>query len=336
MTESYRMMITKNPGYAPLIIGEYLYESNRFEESLPHLMKALDEARSTRCPGALVPAMVDLARIKRAQGDMPGAFEVLEECETEIRRFGQAHWIYLIQAFRCRLYMDAGDTDGVEEWFAGCRLNSITQVNRIREFELMVYARVLLARGRLHDARPLLQRLLVFTEEKARLHSRVEVLNLLALLDFENNKLSGAVNYLESSLETGMKEGYVRSFIDEFTPLARLLRYYITSRKKGTGQPAAAALRAYAKSLLKQMHENPPTNRAVYDEGAAGGVKDFLTAQEKKVLQLIVEANTNQEISQKLGIALRTVKNHIANIYGKLGVKNRAQCIKLVRESGLL
>lgn len=65
-------------------------------------------------------------------------------------------------------------------------------------------------------------------------------------------------------------------------------------------------------------------------------MKTLLTAQEKKVLELLLNANTNKEISEKLSISLTTVKTHTGNIYSKLGVKNRTQCMRLIQEAGLL
>jgi LuxR family maltose regulon positive regulatory protein len=61
-----------------------------------------------------------------------------------------------------------------------------------------------------------------------------------------------------------------------------------------------------------------------------------LTPQGQRVLELIVNAATNKEIGNALGISLRTVKTHTGNIYSKLGLTNRAQCVKLVRELRLL
>lgn len=84
------------------------------------------------------------------------------------------------------------------------------------------------------------------------------------------------------------------------------------------------------------MHESLPAALEAYSESAAAGMKERLTEQEEKVLELLVKANTNKEISVKLGIGLRTVKTHTGNIYSKLGVKNRAQCVKVVREAKLL
>lgn len=335
MTESYRGMISKNPGYAPLGIGEYLYESNRLEEALPYLLNALKEAQDADCPGALVPVMVDMARIRRARGDMQGAFEVLAKCEKRLQNSSKTYWIYLIQAFRCRLYVDIGDAVKMNEWFESCKLNVFTEINRIREYELIVYARVLIAKYRLHDASLLLQRLLLFTVDNARPHSRVEVLNLLALLTYQKSNMADAFNYLESSLKTGMAEGYVRSYMDELAPMAHLLKYYTTRRRKQADLNTAIALTAYAKDLLKQMYESFPAALKAQGEAAAK-IRKQLTEQEKKVLELLVEANTNEQISVKLGIGLRTVKTHTGNIYSKLGVKNRAQCVKLVRETGLL
>ncbi|MEN6327286.1 MAG: hypothetical protein ABFD18_13930, partial [Syntrophomonas sp.] len=45
----YRTMLTKNPGYKPLVAGEYLYETNRLDEALPFLLEAMEEAQQAGC-----------------------------------------------------------------------------------------------------------------------------------------------------------------------------------------------------------------------------------------------------------------------------------------------
>ncbi len=339
MIKSYRGMISNNPGYAPLCVGEYLYESNRLDIALPHLLQALEEARKANCPGALVPAMVDIARIKRAGGDITGAFTVLNECEKLLQLSGKSHWLYLLQAFRCKLYIDIGDIDKAHDWLSSGRLNIFAEINVIREFELIVYARALIALDRKQDAQLLLQRLLAYTADSKRLHSRVEVLNILALLAFGEHHTRLALKYIDESLGIGLKEGYLRSFIDELAPMAQMLRAYAKSRTKQSDEHLLKERKAFAASLLKQMPGSLLPTLDAQDEVAEGTAERILqplTAQERKVLQLMVNAATNQEISDSLGISLRTVKTHTGNIYGKLGLKNRAQCIRLVRELGLL
>lgn len=52
-----------------------------------------------------------------------------------------------------------------------------------------------------------------------------------------------------------------------------------------------------------------------------------LSPREVEVLRLLHEGLTNAEIAQSLHISLATVKVHLHHIYGKLGVRNRAQAI---------
>ncbi|WP_163527576.1 response regulator transcription factor [Halobacillus ihumii] len=52
-----------------------------------------------------------------------------------------------------------------------------------------------------------------------------------------------------------------------------------------------------------------------------------LTSREMEILLLMTEGKTNQEISEQLFIALKTVKVHVSNILGKLGVQDRTQAV---------
>ena len=51
--------------------------------------------------------------------------------------------------------------------------------------------------------------------------------------------------------------------------------------------------------------------------------KPFLTSREKEIVQLIAQGLRNRDIGEKLFICKRTVKNHLHNIFGKLGVSDR-------------
>ena len=61
-----------------------------------------------------------------------------------------------------------------------------------------------------------------------------------------------------------------------------------------------------------------------------------LSGRETEVLALIAEGLSNGEIAQQLYIALGTVKRHINNIYGKMGVTSRTQAIAKAHRTGLL
>jgi DNA-binding NarL/FixJ family response regulator len=61
-----------------------------------------------------------------------------------------------------------------------------------------------------------------------------------------------------------------------------------------------------------------------------------LTEREREVLALLAHGASNREISEALYIASGTVKNHLSNILGKLGVRDRTQAALKARELGLL
>lgn len=66
------------------------------------------------------------------------------------------------------------------------------------------------------------------------------------------------------------------------------------------------------------------------------GVFAPLTEREREILALLARGASNREISQTLYIASGTVKNHLSNIMGKLGVRDRTQAALKARELGLV
>ena len=61
-----------------------------------------------------------------------------------------------------------------------------------------------------------------------------------------------------------------------------------------------------------------------------------LTEAELRILQLVAAGKTTIEIAEELFVAEKTVKNHLANIYRKLGVKNRSHAVSEGYRQGLL
>jgi len=69
---------------------------------------------------------------------------------------------------------------------------------------------------------------------------------------------------------------------------------------------------------------------------AAAALAEPPTAREVEILRLVAAGRRNQEIADQLYISLATVKRHIANAYGKLGVSHRTEAVARANELGLL
>ncbi len=87
---------------------------------------------------------------------------------------------------------------------------------------------------------------------------------------------------------------------------------------------------------INLVEEKAPAAQTLTAEGAEGRgldaiVKQFgLSPREKEVLELVVKASSNKEIAATLFISEHTVKNHLTNIFNKMGVTDRAQAIAAV------
>ncbi len=62
---------------------------------------------------------------------------------------------------------------------------------------------------------------------------------------------------------------------------------------------------------------------------------DELTERERDVLRLVSTGATNREIADQLFIGEATVKSHISNILGRLGLRDRTQAAMYARDHGL-
>jgi pimeloyl-ACP methyl ester carboxylesterase/DNA-binding CsgD family transcriptional regulator len=74
-------------------------------------------------------------------------------------------------------------------------------------------------------------------------------------------------------------------------------------------------------------------------QAAVSGSEDeivrTLTQRERMALRLLCEGQSNAQIGWELGIAEKTVRNHISNLYRKLGVRSRAEAIVLAHRHAL-
>ena len=162
----------------------------------------------------------------------------------------------------------------------------------------------------------------------------IQILNLQALASQDQREMEQALPALQRALSLAEPEGYVRTFIDEGEPMARLLR-----RALGQGiMPSyvgrlLAALGDVTKAKLSSSVLSPGSGQALRPSSP---LVEPLTAREHEVLCLIAAGLSNQEIAQDLVIALSTVKSHINHIYGKLDVESRTQAVVKAQELSLL
>jgi DNA-binding NarL/FixJ family response regulator len=82
-----------------------------------------------------------------------------------------------------------------------------------------------------------------------------------------------------------------------------------------------------AERLMRYLAEaTPSAERAAFPE---------LTDREREVLWLLAQGLSNQEVAERMGISLKTARNHVSNILGRLQVADRTEAVARARAAGL-
>jgi two-component system, NarL family, response regulator LiaR len=107
--------------------------------------------------------------------------------------------------------------------------------------------------------------------------------------------------------------------------------------KTSRASEIADAIRAAARgqSVLESQVASKMMNRFRRPPQVASQPHEDLTEREMEVLKLIALGKSNQEIADDLFIGIKTVKYHLTNLFGKLGVDDRTQAAIYAHRNGL-
>jgi LuxR family maltose regulon positive regulatory protein len=255
-----------------------------------------------------------LARLKLAQGDVDGAAAVLDGAEAFVRQHGFMFRMPEIAAAQVLVLLRQG------------HLAAAAQLAQTHDLPLS-QARVHLAQGGPKTALALLEPLRHLAEAQGWADERLKLLVLQALARSADGETGKALHLLGEALGLAKPGGFIRIFVDEGAPMARLLA---EAHAKGV-EPA------YARRLLAALPAAEPAQPAPSPASAPEvNLVERLSEREREVLQLIAEGLTNEEVAARLYLSLHTVKVHARNIYAKLDVTSRTQAVARGRALGIL
>jgi len=329
---------------ALLGLGELAREWNDLDAAARYLTDALDLCAQYGEIGALICALT-LARVYRAQGDEARAEEQMREAEaiaaaTRVTKIDDR----LVAAARVRLWIEDGDVDRAAAWAReqGLDVGGVVEAGlegspidyNLREVEYLTLARLALAQGEPGQALALLELLGREAAQRGRNRRLIEILALEALAlsylptgEQGTDRSRDVLPTLERALALAEPEGYVRTFLDEGPPMARLL--YRATERGIAADYVGRLLAAFATERL-------PFEATAKTTPAPFPLVEPLSDRELEVLALIADGLANREIAEQLYISLSTVKSHAASIYGKLGVHKRTEAVARAQAWGIL
>ena len=99
---------------------------------------------------------------------------------------------------------------------------------------------------------------------------------------------------------------------------------------------ADALCRAIKAAAAGQVQLTPKAAARLMQSLRANENPEELTEREKEVLRLIAQGQSNKQVAHELVIAEKTVRTHVSNILGKLGVQSRTQATLYAIRTGLV
>jgi LuxR family maltose regulon positive regulatory protein len=228
---------------------------------------------------------------------------------------------YRVRDWQGRLRIATGDWLTVQASLDTCDLDHENTSLTERLGVEILRGRLLLAKG---DARAALQQfshLLPLAQEQLHQYAALEIQLLLALAHAACQQDQPAHYWLRQTLLQTVNEGYIRLFLNEGKPVLALLRSLLKTLQHDT------TLRSYVQMILTAASPGAGTAQ-VTAPGSANLPPLPLTNQEQRVLRLLADGKSNQDIAQEMIVSVNTVKYHVKHLYEKLGVSNRQQASK--------
>jgi LuxR family maltose regulon positive regulatory protein len=301
---------------ACLGLARIAYQWNDLDAAQRHGQQFIQLTRQMGSVDSFASYDVFLARLKLARGDVDGAVAILAKAEEFVRQHNFLFRMPDVAAAQVLTFLHKGD------------LAKAAHLAETHELPVS-RARVHLAQGDTSAALATLAPWRRQAEAKGWEDERLVVMVLQAVALQAHGEEDEAAQLLGDALALAEPGGFVRIFVDEGTPMARLL----------SEAAARGIMPGYSAKLLAAFEaEEQKGEDGSYLPPAppAQPLTEPLSQRELEVLRLIAQGLSNREIGKRLFLAVDTIKGHNRRIFAKLMVRRRTEAVAKARSLGIL
>ncbi|MFN8440327.1 MAG: LuxR C-terminal-related transcriptional regulator [Caldilineaceae bacterium] len=295
---------------------------------------------------SLVNLNMVLARLRQLQGDEAGATAALDQVIAYMY-LDLPTIIVEVEAMRAQFAIQRGDVAAAYAWLERCDLTRLPEAGMALDlgyaYQMQTAAEVLLHQQPA-QALALCNRELAEAEKFQRGRNIIHLLAIKALIHQRMGDTALAQSSCQQALVRAEVEGFVAPFLERGAAMRQLLIKFCTqSTETRSRSHAERVLAAFNSTLEPASHIASDTGVQPATLSSVGNrttqpqpLLEPLTERELEVLKLLASGASNQIIAERLIIAEGTVKRHVSNIMGKLGVENRTSAVARGRDLGLL
>ncbi|MCK5430735.1 MAG: HTH domain-containing protein, partial [Anaerolineales bacterium] len=313
---------------AMLGLGKVFWERYELDTASKYLLDGIELSKRWR-EVTDIDSYVILANIKQSLGDEYGALHMIKKAQRlaihTVTTDTDNKYVDSQEAF---LFLRQGNLQAVERWVTARGLEEILLEKDLVEtgnlgadvllrYELIVYARYLIAKKRFDEALNLLKKLLPSMKRLGHQSKIFEIQILISIGLQAQGKIDEAVSSINSVLASAEQEEFRRIFLDEGVLLSDLINESIS--------------RGFESQFAKQLLDSFTGKREGSQLEKGIDLIEPLSEREIEVLRLLKSELSAPEIADRLHITVSTVRTHIKNIYSKLGVHSRFEAVSKAR-----
>ena len=322
---------------ATAFLGQMLYELNEPQAVLQLLEPRVDVLERVSMPDSVLRLLYMLSASHWVIGQKLESFAYLERLEDYATDRGLDRLLAYSLAAQAQRRLELGELESTDTLLQ--RLDVIESrhteaeqatYNEASNIAARVRIRRLLVLGDLDVAAERLDLLISRLESRGRKRLVAQLLLLRAVIESRQGRPATARDYVVSALELGHRLGLLRSLLDTDPTALELIR------EVGTDPSLDPVLAFYAEKLcapaLANAGSEKQTSTAATRTTTPVQPIEALSERELDVVRLLAQALPNKKIARTLGLSPETVKWHLKNIYGKLGVSSRDDAVARVRD----
>jgi LuxR family transcriptional regulator, maltose regulon positive regulatory protein len=297
--------------------GLLKFEVNEIEQASIYIDEGMQLSEQSGIFFSVIAAKRALAKVQNAKGNTEAALKIIESAHEYALTAGDKSYSAVLEAIEAELNFSLGNTALADMWLQNSLASTSKDLNPRYCRELIARSRIMIGKNQLVEANKTLDLLEHHFSKTGVLRRLITVLVLQSLLRYKLRNIDKSVTYLKRALEIASPANYIRPFLDEGNQVLDVLKYL----KEGNN------------SLIKQINE---AFNVTDTSNSLKSLIEPLTMRELEILHRLSAGSSNTNIANDLVITIGTVKSHIHQIYGKLGVSSRTQAIMRAQELGIL
>lgn len=309
-------------------IGFLEYAWNDLNLAADHTRTALKLGQPWIYMNTLLPAYVTLSRIEQGRHRFKAAERVLDELEHHINIGHLTQLQGLLEVNRVRLQIAQGNSATVRKWALRFeQLDKSLENDTTDIWPYVVYAEVMIVENHAERVMELLKRLNARCGLLSLEWMRLDIQLLQCVANWSLGQHELALVMLREIVMQAEPENHIRLFLDRGPIIETMLRQLELPKEVST----------YIDEILAAFEaENIQSKWIALDSAPDSRAVDILSLREREILSLIAQGATNEEIADKLVIAVGTVKTHVKHILRKLNAGNRTEAIARARARSLI